>query len=127
MRSTKKANQWYFGMKVHVGTDTQELAHSLVTTDAAQADFNQLPNLIHGEEDEIYGDSAYRTEVDRHSGEHTATALCRSERKRSIGNTRASVPESSIPSMWSSGSGASPRCAIVAWRRTQPERTQRSG
>jgi IS5 family transposase len=67
MRSTKKGNQWYFGMKVHVGTDTQGLTHSLVTTDAAQADFNQLPDLIHGEEDEIYGDSAYRSEVDRHS------------------------------------------------------------
>lgn len=66
MRQTKKGNQWYFGMKVHVGTDTQGLTHSLVTTNAAQSDFNQLPNLIHGEEDEVYGDGAYRSESDRH-------------------------------------------------------------
>jgi IS5 family transposase len=67
MRQTKKGNQWYFGMKVHLGTDTQGLTHSLVTTDAAQSDFNQLPNLIHGEEDEVYGDAAYRSESDRRS------------------------------------------------------------
>ena len=65
MRQTKKGNQWHFGMKVHVGTDTQGLTHSLVTMNAAQSDFNQLPNLIHGEEDEVYGDGAYRSEVDR--------------------------------------------------------------
>lgn len=37
-------------MKVHVGTDTRGVVHSLVTTDAAQADINQLPELIHSEE-----------------------------------------------------------------------------
>jgi IS5 family transposase len=65
MRSTQKGNQWYFGMKVHIGTDTQGLTHSLKTTDAAQADFNQLPDLLHGEEEELYGDGAYRSEGDR--------------------------------------------------------------
>lgn len=67
MRQTKKGNVWYFGMKVHVGTDTQGLVHSLVTTDAAQADIHQLPELIHGEERELYGDGAYWSASDRHS------------------------------------------------------------
>jgi transposase, IS5 family len=67
MRSTQKGNRWFFGMKVHVGTDKQGLVHSLVTTDAAQADVNQLPDLIHGEERELYGDGAYWKEADRHS------------------------------------------------------------
>jgi transposase, IS5 family len=67
MRQTKKGNTWYFGMKVHVGTDTQGLVHSLVSTDAAQADINQLPELIHGEERELYGDGAYWSASDRHS------------------------------------------------------------
>jgi transposase, IS5 family len=67
MRQTKKGNQWYFGMKVHVGSDPQGLVHSLVTTDAAQADINQLPDLIHGEEEAVFGDAAYRSERDRHS------------------------------------------------------------
>lgn len=59
MRQTRKGNQWYFGMKVHLGTDPHGLVHSLTTTDAAQADIQQLPELLHGEERTLYGDSAY--------------------------------------------------------------------
>jgi transposase, IS5 family len=65
MRQTKKGNTWYFGMKVHVGTDTRGVVHTLVTTDAAQSDIGQLPNLLHGREREIYGDRAYWREADR--------------------------------------------------------------
>lgn len=67
MRQTKKGNTWYFGMKVHLGTDTRGIVHSLTTTDAAEADLNQLPNLVHGEERELYGDRAYWNEADRRS------------------------------------------------------------
>jgi transposase, IS5 family len=67
MRSTQKGRDWYFGMKVHVGTDKRGLVHSLLTTDAAQADVTQLPGLVHGEERELYGDGAYWKEADRHS------------------------------------------------------------
>lgn len=59
MRQTRKGNQWYFGMKAHVGTDRRGLVHSLVTTDAAQADINHVSDLLHGDERELYGDSAY--------------------------------------------------------------------
>ena len=48
MKQTRKGNQWYVGMKLHVGTDTRGIVHSLVTTDAAQADITQLPALVHG-------------------------------------------------------------------------------
>jgi IS5 family transposase len=65
MRQTKKGNAWYFGMKVHVGTDKGGLTHSLEVTDAAQADIRQLPHLLHGEERELYGDQAYWKEDDR--------------------------------------------------------------
>lgn len=65
MKQTKKGNAWHFGMKVHVGTDKKGLVHSLTVTDAAQADINQLPELLHGEEREIYGDKAYWCEPDR--------------------------------------------------------------
>ncbi len=67
MRQTKKGNVWFFGMKVHVGTDKQGLVHSILTTDAAQADVNQLPGLIHGDERELYGDGAYWNAADRRS------------------------------------------------------------
>lgn len=67
MRQTRKGNTWYFGMKVHVGTDKRGIVHSLVTTNAAQADISQLPNLLHGKERELYGDRAYWREADRHA------------------------------------------------------------
>jgi len=67
MKQTRKGQQWYFGMKVHVGTDTRGLAHSITTTDAAQADITQLPHLVHGEESTLYGDKAYyKAEDKRH-------------------------------------------------------------
>ncbi len=59
MRQTRKGKQWYFGMKVHVGTDTRGLVHTVRTTDAAQADITQLPALLHGQETTLYGDKAY--------------------------------------------------------------------
>lgn len=65
MRPTRKGKQWYFGMKVHVGTDTHGLVHSVSTTHAAAADIQQLPELVHGEERALYGDRAYWSESDR--------------------------------------------------------------
>ncbi|MDZ7630307.1 MAG: IS5 family transposase [Gemmatimonadaceae bacterium] len=59
MKQTRKGNQWYFGMKVHVGTDTRGLVHTLTTTDAAAADITQLDELLHGQESTLYGDKAY--------------------------------------------------------------------
>lgn len=60
---------WYFGMKVHVGTDRRGVVHTLTTTDAAQADITQLPQLLHGEETALYGDRAYWSERDRQACE----------------------------------------------------------
>ena len=65
MRQTKKGNEWHFGMKVHVGTDVKGIVHHVSVTDAAQADINQLPDLLHGEERALYGDKAYWSERDR--------------------------------------------------------------
>jgi IS5 family transposase len=69
MRATRKGNTWYFGMKVHVGTDRQGLVHSLTTTDAAAADRTQLSALLHGEERALYGDQAYWNAGDRQAAE----------------------------------------------------------
>ena len=64
MKQTRKGNPWYFGMKLHVGTDRRGLIHSLVTTDAAGADITQLPQLLYGQETTLWGDKAY------HKGDH---------------------------------------------------------
>lgn len=65
MRQTRKGKQWHFGMKLHVGTDRQGLVHTVTATDAAQADVTQMPELLHGEEREVFGDRAYWKEEDR--------------------------------------------------------------
>ena len=60
MRQTKKGNQWYFGMKAHVGVDSQsKLIHSLAATSAHVHDSRMLPELLHGKETRVWGDSAY--------------------------------------------------------------------
>jgi len=60
MKQTKKGNQWYFGMKAHVGTDTGKgLAHSIVVTNAAVHDSKVMDELLHGKETSVYGDKAY--------------------------------------------------------------------
>jgi len=59
MKQTRKGNQWYFGMKVHVGTDTRGLVPTLTATDAAAADITQLDDLLHGQASTLYRDKAY--------------------------------------------------------------------
>jgi IS5 family transposase len=66
MHQTKKGNQWYFGMKAHVGVDSQtKIIHTAVVTAANVADATVLPELLHGEETRVWGDQAYcgQTEV----------------------------------------------------------------
>jgi IS5 family transposase len=61
MHQTRKGNQWYFGMKAHVGIDSRtKIIHSVVATAANVADSIVLPDLLHGEETRVYGDQAYR-------------------------------------------------------------------
>ena len=60
MKQTKKGNQWYFGMKAHVGTDPRRgLVHSVVVTNAGVHDSQVIEELFHGEERALYGDKAY--------------------------------------------------------------------
>lgn len=59
MRQTKKGNRWYFGMKAHIGTSKRGIIHSLTTTSANVHDSVEFENLLHGEEEVVYGDSAY--------------------------------------------------------------------
>jgi transposase, IS5 family len=66
MHQSKKGNQWYFGMKVHIGADSHSgLVHSASVTAANVHDSQELPNLLHGQETRLYGDSAYRGKKQR--------------------------------------------------------------
>jgi transposase, IS5 family len=70
MKQTRKGNTWHFGMKIHVGTDKRGTVHTILATDAAAADCGQLPQLLHGEERELYGDRAYWNQADRETLEN---------------------------------------------------------
>jgi IS5 family transposase len=60
MHQTRKGNQWYFGMKAHIGVDSNtKLIHSVVATAANVHDSQVLGDLLHGNETRVWGDSAY--------------------------------------------------------------------
>ncbi|MDD1141009.1 IS5 family transposase [Pseudomonas sp. TNT2022 ID233] len=60
MRQAKKSNQWYFGMKAHIGVDDESgLVHSVVGTAANVADVTQVDKLLHGDESVVCADAGY--------------------------------------------------------------------
>ena len=60
MHQTKKGNQYFFGMKAHIGVDADSgLVHSVVGTAANVADVTQVDPLLHGEETHVAGDAGY--------------------------------------------------------------------
>ena len=61
MRQTKKGNQWYFGMKAHIGVDARSgVVHSLCTTAANVSDVTAAHRLLHGAERRVWGDAGYQ-------------------------------------------------------------------
>jgi transposase, IS5 family len=66
MHQTRKGNQWYFGMKAHIGVDSRtRLIHSVATTPANVHDSQMLEHLLHGHETRVWGDSAYTGQHER--------------------------------------------------------------
>jgi IS5 family transposase len=60
MHSTRKGNQWHFGMKAHIGVDSKsKLIHSAVATAANVYDSQILQDPLHGNETRVWDDSAY--------------------------------------------------------------------
>ena len=65
MHQTRKGQQWYFGMKLHIGVDSKtKLIHAMETTAANVHDAKVLGALLHGDETRVYGDQAYRGQKD---------------------------------------------------------------
>ena len=60
MHQTKKGNQWFFGMKAHIGVDRDSgLVHTVVATAANVADVTQTDKLLHGKEKAVFADAGY--------------------------------------------------------------------
>lgn len=60
MHQTRKGKQWFFGMKLHIGMDSETgLAHRAVVTAATVHDKDPLPDPLHGQEQRVHGDCAH--------------------------------------------------------------------
>lgn len=60
MHQTRKGNQWYFGMKAHIGADRDsKLVHTVVVTAANVADLTKTAELLHGQERQVHADAGY--------------------------------------------------------------------
>ena len=72
MSSTKKGNNYHFGMKVHTGTDSQSgLVHTVKVTTASVHDKQEMDGLLHGEERAVFGDKGYFSDQDKRTARKT--------------------------------------------------------
>ena len=61
MHQTKKGNQWYFGMKAHLGVDAGTgYAHTVTATAASVHDLDEAPNLVRTDDEIVYADVGYQ-------------------------------------------------------------------
>ena len=61
MHSSKKGNQWYFGMKAHIGADAESgLVHTVRGTAGHVADVTESHGLLHGKETAVFADAGYQ-------------------------------------------------------------------
>ena len=87
MHQTRKGNQWYFGMKAHIGVDSKEgHVHSLCSTAASVADKHMLPDLLHGKERKVWGDGGYQGqgEAIRKAAQHAQDMTSRRTRYKQV-------------------------------------------
>ena len=84
MHQTRKGNQWYFGMKMHIGTDDLTgLVHSLETTPANVHDLEVVDKLLHGDEQRVFGDAGYRG-IDKRTDREIAWHIAERPGKRRL-------------------------------------------
>jgi transposase, IS5 family len=90
MHQTKKGNQWYFGMKAHIGVDSKEgIVHSVCSTAASVSDVHMLPELLHGDEKKVWGDAGYQGQTE---AIHTAAPKAQDMTSKRV-KTKAGVDE----------------------------------
>jgi transposase, IS5 family len=65
MHQTAKGQQWYFGMKAHVGVDSKaKIIHTVLASAANVSDKEALPYLLHGRETRVWGDQGYQGQTE---------------------------------------------------------------
>src|SRR5476649_719122 len=87
MHQTRKGNQWYFGLKAHIGVDAREgHVHSVATPAANVSDCHMLPGLLHGEERKVWGDGGYQgqTEAIKEAAPKAQDMTCKRTRFKGV-------------------------------------------
>jgi IS5 family transposase len=65
MCQTCKGNQWFFGVKAHIGVDSNSgIVHLVCTSAASVSDMHMLTDLLHGDEKKVWGDAGYQGQTD---------------------------------------------------------------
>ena len=130
MSSSKKGNQWYFGMKAHVGVDAESgLVHTAGVTTGKVHDAKVMHRLIREDDRAVYGDKGYANDEKRRAAEDAGVLWPRRKRPSRAVNSRSvsvlaiavsarSAPRPSTSSALSNASSAIARCATAASRRT---------
>jgi len=83
MHQTRKGNQWYFGMKIHVGADVDSGAvHSVTTTAANVADITELPKLLREDDQVVFADAGYSSDSYRRGARHMGMRWCVNDKRK---------------------------------------------
>ena len=70
MRSSKNGNQWYFGMKAHIGVDARSgLVHTAGVTSGSVHDATVMDRLIRDDDAAVYGDKGYASGARKRAAE----------------------------------------------------------
>jgi IS5 family transposase len=61
MHQSKKGQQWFFGMKAHIGVDADSgLVHTVRGTSGNINDVVEANSLLHGQETDVFADAGYQ-------------------------------------------------------------------
>lgn len=83
MHQTKKGQQWYFGMKVHIGADINSGAvHSVTVTPANTADIAELPKLLRADDQVIFADAGYTSDKYKRGARHLGLRWCVNDKRK---------------------------------------------
>jgi IS5 family transposase len=83
MHQTRKGQQWYFGMKIHVGADVNSGAvHTVTTTAAHVADITELPKLLREGDRVIFADAGYTSDDYRRGARHLGIRWCVNDKRK---------------------------------------------
>jgi IS5 family transposase len=98
MKQSKKGQQWYFGMKAHIGVDAESgLVHTVRGTAGSVGDVVEANTLLHGEETDAFGDAGYQgahKRPDARPGVNWHVAMRPGKRKvLDMGNPREAITE----------------------------------